>query len=137
MRSTDCLSRFINPQRLVYIDFGIKIRMDLTRLRLSKDGIAPFDFVIGKVEYPAVADAGNQDPKIVRLLYLKWSGTGNELPPIMHYIVDQEEFPHESTVGLYYDEAQFEAYRAPRYHIAREVFREELAGTIMPSSIED
>jgi hypothetical protein len=62
------------------------------------------------------------------LLYLKSSITGNESPPIARYRAEVPEFSHESTADLFYDEAQFEAYRSLGHHIAMEVFRRELIG---------
>ncbi len=41
---------------------------------------------------------------------------------------ESPEFSHESTADLFYDEAQFEAYRSLGYHIVMETFRRELLG---------
>lgn len=86
----------------------------------------PYHFALARIEYPAETPNG---PKLLGwLLYLKSSLTGNEGPTISHYRSRYPAFPHESTSDLFYDEEQFEAYRALGQHIADDVFRTEITG---------
>lgn len=96
----------------------------------------PYHFALARIEYPATVPHG---PKSFGwLLYLKSSLTGNEGPTISHYRAKNPEFPHESTADLFYDEEQFEAYRALGHHIAGDVFRSEIVGqTQSPNSIRE
>lgn len=71
------------------------------------------------------------------LLYLKSSVTGNESPPIARYRAEAPEFSHQSTADLFYDEAQFDAYRSLGHHIAMELFRRELVGTGAVADLQD
>ncbi|MBC7821667.1 MAG: hypothetical protein IAG10_32680 [Planctomycetaceae bacterium] len=96
----------------------------------------PYHFALARIEYPATAPGG---PKSLGwLLYLKSSLTGNEGPTISYYRSKYPAFPHESTSDLFYDEEQFEAYRALGHHIAEDVFRSEITGqTQPPNSIRE
>jgi hypothetical protein len=56
------------------------------------------------------------------LIYLKPSLTGNEPADVTEYSSGHEEFPHEPTADQFFDESQFESYRALGFHIADLVF---------------
>ena len=47
----------------------------------------------------------------------------NEAPDLEYYRRQNPVFPYHSTLDQFFDEAQFEAYRALGYHIARGVFK--------------
>jgi hypothetical protein len=51
---------------------------------------------------------------------MKNSLTGNEPAPIQNYKRVCPDFPHESTADQFFDDAQFESYRALGNHIAEE-----------------
>jgi hypothetical protein len=53
---------------------------------------------------------------------LKNSLTGDEPEPILNYKTNHPSFPHESTADEFFDDAQFESYRALGYHIAEHTF---------------
>ena len=90
----------------------------------------PYHFALARIEYPATAPGG---PKSFGwLLYLKSSLTGNEGPTISYYRSKYPAFPHESTSDLFYDEEQFEAYRALGHHIVEDLFRPEITGQDQP-----
>jgi hypothetical protein len=59
------------------------------------------------------------------LLYLKASICGHENAYIRSYKADHAAFPHEPTSDQFFDEAQFEVYRALGYHIVNRLMREE------------
>jgi len=94
------------------VDFGaqITINIDAIRpavsllpgdqgLRLSK---APF--VIGKIRYP--------DDREGTLIYLKPSLSADLPQDVLAYARLAQAFPHQSTIDQFFDEAQFESYRA-------------------------
>ena len=56
------------------------------------------------------------------LIYLKPSLTGNEPADVTEYASCHDEFPHEPTADQFFDESQFESYRALGLHIADKVF---------------
>jgi hypothetical protein len=56
------------------------------------------------------------------LIYLKPSLTGNEPADVTEYASCHDEFPHEPTADQFFDESQFESYRALGFHIADKVF---------------
>jgi hypothetical protein len=55
------------------------------------------------------------------LLYIKSSVIGDENEYIREYRSRQMAFPHEPTADQFFDETQFEAYRALGHHMAKAV----------------
>ena len=138
---------FLQVIRYAKIDFGIDIKIDLSRLkfadaRAETESGTPtdatptgktasptvgFHFALGRIEYG--------DGLAGLLLYLKSSVSGNEARSIESYREREAEFPHQSTADLAYDEEQFEAYRALGEHIVDDTFRKELVGTTPPTDV--
>ena len=58
------------------------------------------------------------------LVYVKASLTGDEPPDLQQYARRDPTFPHQTTADQFFDETQFESYRALGYHIAHEVFQD-------------
>ena len=56
------------------------------------------------------------------LIYLKPTLSGNEPADLLNYQGQHKTFPHETTADQFFDEAQFESYRALGYQIGKEVF---------------
>jgi hypothetical protein len=52
------------------------------------------------------------------LLYIKTSLTGDEPGDVLEYKLRQSVFPHQSTANQFFDESQFESYRALGQHTA-------------------
>jgi len=99
--------------RYARIDLGIDIDIDLKQIRLKgpdKDRRSEAHFAIGRIKYPYEAEYGY-------LLYLKSSFTGDEDEVVVEYRNRKPLFPHESTADQFFDEGQFEAYRALGQHI--------------------
>lgn len=93
----------ITLQRYAAIDFGINIKLDVSAIR-PVNGLSRANFSEGIIEY--------SNGEIGRLLYLKLSFTGNE-PEYLHYYRNlNPAYPHESTSDQYFEETQFEVYRA-------------------------
>lgn len=106
--------------RYARIDFGIRIRMDLADLVRNDAGYTKAHFALGTIDYGS--------DQTGYLLYIKSSLTGNERDYILDYRARHPAFPHETTADQFFNEAQFEAYRALGEHIGDDLFREELIG---------
>jgi hypothetical protein len=106
--------------RYAQIDFGICIRMDLADLARNDAGCTKAHFALGTIDYGS--------DQTGYLLYIKSSLTGNERDYIRDYRAKHPAFPHETTADQFFNEAQFEAYRALGEHIGDDLFREELIG---------
>lgn len=113
--------------RMVLIDMGIKIRINLDHLyrkKIEKDGTLSFTgnshYAVGIIEY------GENKEEQGYLLYIKSSISKGHAPYIKDYLARHPDFPHQSTADQFFDEAQFEAYRALGCEIGEQVM-EELA----------
>jgi len=108
-----------NAIRKIRIDLGIDIEIETELLELQGgERISRAHFALGLIRYDRVdhgAPAG-------LLIYLKPSLTGNEPADVTEYASCHEEFPHEPTADQFFDESQFESYRALGFHIAEKVF---------------
>ncbi len=112
--------------RFAWIDLGANIQIDLEELRRDPEtGVSQAHFSLGTIDYGRGPD-GNR--RIGYLLYLKLSVTGNERAYVGEYRDRHPTFPHQSTVDQFFDEDQFEAYRALGAHAANDLFAEELVG---------
>ena len=104
------------------IEENIEILIDLKPLEpaSSKEGEIPRSYksvAVGKIRYP--------DNTNGLLLYCKSSLNRRPLPVnVYNYRKLHPDFPHESTADQYFDDAQFEAYRALGFHIAEELLDE-------------
>ncbi|MFZ1986236.1 MAG: hypothetical protein WAU91_17620, partial [Desulfatitalea sp.] len=95
-------------------DFGIPIDIDVAQLRRDPvTGQSRWHCAVGRIRY-GQADPGMSDGT---LLYIKASLTGGEPQDIAAYAAGHAVFPHESTADQWFDELQFESYRALGQHI--------------------
>ena len=115
--------------RYARIDLGVRIELDLSPLDRGEDGHSSKHFVIGKIDY----GEGNHGV----LVYLKSSLTGDENPYIRDYAASHTAFPSESTADQFFDEEQFEAYRALGYHVADGLLHDEDARAEIHRCLED
>ncbi len=115
----------IKACRLAWIDMAIDVQIDLSELAVDETGVSQAHFALGTITYPGGARG--------YLLYLKLSVTGNEQDYVHEYRSRNPDFPHESTADQFFDEDQFEAYRALGAHVAEDLFREELVSMDMAS----
>ncbi len=112
---------FNNAVRMAYIEDNIRIEIDLTPIatrkeenpgyRLSRKSVV----TDGKIHYPD-GSKGN-------LIYIKSSvpKPSSKLPVhVGNYLKRFKRFPHQSTGDQYFDDAQFEAYRALGEHVAQQ-----------------
>ena len=102
--------------RTAFIDLGITIEINVDALRLADNRRCATHFAIGRISYPGETECGY-------LLYLKSSFTGDEHEVITEYRNRSPDFPQESTADQFFDEGQFEAYRALGQHIGRQAIR--------------
>jgi hypothetical protein len=100
--------------RLARIDLGIDIHIDLVNLRRQPAGTVRGHCAFGAIDYG--------DGQRGELLYIKASVSGDEAEYINEYRARHPDFPHETTADQFFDEAQFEAYRALGHHIASGLF---------------
>jgi hypothetical protein len=101
--------------RYARIDLGIEIDLDTTPLGLLGNGLMSRHWTVGTIHYGANEEG--------YLLYIKSSMTGDEVSYVTDYRNRHREFPHESTADQFFDEAQFEAYRALGYHSMQSALR--------------
>lgn len=95
-------------------DFGINIEINLDRLRPSPGSkMSAAHCAIGTIRY----DQQNPNDQAGTLLYIKATLTGDEPADVLRYASAHAAFPHESTSDQFFDESQFESYRALGYHV--------------------
>jgi hypothetical protein len=100
-------------------DFGTDIEIDTTQLQ-PKTGSreSKWHCALGRIRYDLTAPGGSEGI----LVYLKTSLTGDEPADVRHYATANAMFPHESTADQFFDEMQFESYRALGYHVVQSAF---------------
>lgn len=99
-------------------DFGVEIEVDLTSFGYDSETrrtIAPC--VVGRIRYDP--DDPTRDGTLV---YLKACMTGCEPADVLGYARAHPLFPHEPTTDQWFDETQFESYRALGEHVAQKAF---------------
>ena len=69
-------------------------------------------------------------------MYLKNSLTGDEPEAVLNYKSDNPAFPHESTADQFFDDDQFESYRALGVHIAEHAFSQWVHGGAFPKWLQ-
>ncbi len=100
--------------RLARTDMGIDIDIDTEDLRKDDTGLSRRHWALGKINY--------SKDEVGELLYIKSSVTGSENEYITEYRARNPSFPHQSTGDQFFDEEQFEAYRALGFKAARSLF---------------
>ncbi len=99
-----------NVVRKCRTDFGVEIVLDVERIRTAKiSNEREVHWVVGKITYP--------DGFVGKLLYIKSSLTGDEQVDVREYSWRAPEFPHQTTADQFFNESQFESYRALGYHV--------------------
>ena len=108
---------FTEALRHAYVDMGIDVDVDLTMIRPDPaTGRSRSHCAVGRIRYP---DRPHQESF---LIYMKNSLTGDEPEPVLNYKARSPAFPHETTADQFFDDAQFESYRALGVHIAEHTF---------------
>ncbi len=101
--------------RMIRIDMGIDIEIKLDNIR-NAEGHETGHYAVGTIDYRGEGEG--------YLLYIKSSVSGDENVYIKDYKIRNSDFPHESTTDQFFDEAQFEAYRALGNHVGRGAFND-------------
>lgn len=141
-------SSLINAINQIYIDENVEVKIDITQIRPDEENDpAKTHFIIGKIEYPEdtnrlEVDPYDEDAKASTgwLIYLKSSLIHNyyktiknqrhhdhddlhhEPPAVQSYAAQNKSFPHESTADQFFNDDQFEAYRALGFHVASAMY---------------
>jgi hypothetical protein len=107
-----------------YIDLGRALRMASIDLYVTVEFMAPL--IKGEDDLDAagaLASIRYRDGPCGLLLYLKpWRP--KYLPAdVLAYWADHEDFPHQSTAQQFFEESQFESYRALGQQIVSQAFR--------------
>jgi Patatin-like phospholipase len=106
------------------VDFGTTITINLDAIRPTKQ-LVPGDarlrvseraFTAGTVYYPDGTEG--------KLVYIKPSLNSDLPQDVLAYARLAEAFPHQSTMDQFFDEAQFESYRALGYACGTEAIEE-------------
>jgi hypothetical protein len=99
-------------------DLGVPIDIDVSQIkRDAESNLSTWHCAVGCIRY-SDADPDQHDGTI---LYIKASLTGDEPSDVAAYARDHQSFPHESTADQWFDETQFESYRALGEHISLKV----------------
>ncbi|WP_020653731.1 patatin-like phospholipase family protein [Massilia niastensis] len=104
-----------NTIRRCATDLHVRIDLDVSRFEPDKDrGLCGASCAAGSIRY-SLADRDGVDGT---LLYIKPAIVGDENADLLNYRKLHPDFPHQSTADQWFDEAQFESYRALGLHIA-------------------
>ena len=110
-----------NAIEKVRADFGVDIQIETRSLTPMKDPQhSAWHCAVGRIRYDRV----NPSARIGTLVYLKTSLTGDEPADVRAYAAANPEFPHQTTADQWFDENQFESYRALGEHVVTSVFEE-------------
>ncbi|MCM8535071.1 MAG: patatin-like phospholipase family protein [Lentisphaeraceae bacterium] len=102
--------------RYARIDMGINVKIDTSVIFPSENGNSQQSYQVAEIDY------GNGEKG--KLLYIKLSVTGKEQEDIGQYRKTNFPFPHQPTSDQFFDETQFEVYRALGYHIGNEMMED-------------
>ena len=114
--------------RYARIDLGVDVDIDPDGIRVDKseaavekgiDNRSREHWAVGEITYPPDKARG-YEKETGYLLYLKSSFSGDEGEVIKEYRHRHPDFPHQSTADQFFDENQFEAYRALGQHIGEQ-----------------
>jgi hypothetical protein len=105
-----------NAIRKCTTDLHVGIDLDVSGMELLKGSdLCGASCAAGTIRYSHV-DRGGVDGT---LLYIKPAIVGSENADVLNYRKAHPDYPHQSTADQWFDEAQFESYRALGYHIMK------------------
>ncbi len=123
-----------NAIRKCATDLHVGIELDVSRMELVKGGhLCGASCAAGTIRY-SQTDEGGADGT---LLYIKPAIVGSENADVLNYRKAHPDYPHQSTADQWFDEAQFESYRALGYHIARCAVAKAAAASRRPDGGHD
>jgi hypothetical protein len=100
--------------RKCFIDFGVRIDVNLDCIRPKSESFSGDHFAIGCIHYPEGWSG--------TFLYIKSSLSGDEPADLKEYMARRQAFPNQSTADQFFDESEFESYHRLGLHIAKCVF---------------
>jgi hypothetical protein len=113
-----------NAIRKCATDLHVGIDIDVSRMELVKGSdLCGASCAAGSIRYSHV-DADGVDGT---LLYIKPAIVGSENADVLNYRKAHPDYPHQSTADQWFDEAQFESYRALGYHVTRSALAQAAA----------
>jgi hypothetical protein len=107
-----------NAVRKVRIDLGVEIDFLFNRTspKLAKTKDHRQHFAVAKIKYSEADRAEGGKIADGWLLYIKGCLNGDESEDIYQYKQFYKDFPHQTTLDQWFDESQFESYRALGEH---------------------
>ena len=104
----------IRLQRYASIDFGIRLHFDASELARTDAEGRSLNAILVKIDYAPPEDARTDrtSDQLGWMLYIKPAVIGGEPDYVEDYKRKHPTFPHETTADQWFDEDQFEAYRA-------------------------
>ena len=113
---------FTKALRYAYVDLGVNLDIDLDMIRPDPEtGRSRSHCTVGRIRYKEERE-GKRKKRDNWLIYIKSSMTGDEPAPVENYKQGHEAFPHETTADQFFDDDQFESYRALGVHMAKHTF---------------
>lgn len=123
-----------NAIRRCATDLHVRIDLDVSRLAAIGDsGMCGASCAAGSIRY----SRADRDAPDGVLLYLKPAIIGSENADLLNYRKLHPDYPHESIADQWFDEAQFESYRALGEHITECALREVVRSTVRADGGQD
>jgi hypothetical protein len=119
--------------RQIYIDENIVVDVALDDLRLDPaTGHTRAHHALGEIKYPRLLDPETgreiRPAETGYLVVLKSSVVGDESAPVLNYRQEHADFPHQTTGDQFFDDDQFESYRALGERVAFTTFEKVSEG---------
>lgn len=115
-----------NTIRRCATDLHVRIELDVSRMAAADSGLCGASCAAGTIRY-SQADRGAPDGV---LLYIKPAIVGSENADLLNYRKLHPDYPHESIADQWFDEAQFESYRALGEHVVECALRDAARGAM-------
>jgi len=119
-------SSFAAAVQQIFADENVRVEINLDDVRPQPNsGVSRKHVAVGRIHYPDCRGANPGHPDVSAdtgwLIYIKSSLSGQDDPTVVgSYAQRHADFPHETTADQFFDDAQFEAYRALGYHAGEE-----------------
>jgi hypothetical protein len=123
-----------NAIRKCATDLHVSIEVDVSKMDLVKGtNLCGGSCAVGTIRYSHVDSDGLDGT----LLYIKPAIVGSENADVLNYRKANPDYPHQSTADQWFDEAQFESYRALGYHITKAALGAAAAASARPAGGHD
>jgi len=123
-----------NAIRKCATDLHVSIDIDVSKMEIIKaTGLCGASCAVGAIRY-SHADPDGVDGT---LLYIKPAIVGSENADVLNYCKANPQYPHQSTADQWFDEAQFESYRALGYHITKAALAKAAAAAQLANGRHD